>query len=114
MRKPTITLLSLLASLGLYTGDVSAADLPFYSTYPKIDMSRWYISNGWTNGGITACEWRATSVVPLPNRNLALILNDKGGSVRKYGCAEIHTNALSGYGSYEATIRTAAGSGLNT
>src|SRR6202000_1172119 len=52
--------------------------------------------------------------VTAHNGNLQLKLSDKGGTVRPIGCGEIHTYAQTKYGRYEARMRTAAGSGLNT
>ena len=104
-------LLSAFISLGLQTAN--AAPIPFFSKPGKIDGNQWYVSNGWANSDIQSCEWRKTAV-SADKENLKLTLSDKGGKVRPHGCGEIHTNALSGYGLYEASIKPAAGSGLNT
>jgi endo-1,3-1,4-beta-glycanase ExoK len=95
------------------TGLALAQDSSFFLPYPKIDSKKWYISNGWTNGDHQSCEWRADALSAV-NGNLQLKLSDKGGKVRPIGCAEIHTNARTGFGRYEARMRSAAGSGLNT
>lgn len=92
---------------------VQAAQIPFFSQYPAIDLNRWYISHGWTNGDHQACEWRADAISVVDKR-LVLTHSDKGGSVRPYGCPEIQTKERMGYGRYEVRMRSAAGSGLNT
>ena len=90
-----------------------AVELPFFKPYPTIDASRWYRSDGWSNGEHQSCEWRKDAL-SADSGNLKMTLSDKGGAVRPIGCAEIHTVATSGYGRYEARMKTAAGSGLNT
>jgi endo-1,3-1,4-beta-glycanase ExoK len=91
----------------------SAEESSFFLPYPKIDLKKWYISNGWSNGEHQSCEWRENAISGVDGA-LQLRLSDKGGLVRPIGCAEIHTYAHTGYGRYEARMRTAAGSGLNT
>ena len=98
--------------LGLQTAN-AADPIHFFSKSGKIDNNLWYISNGWANGDIQSCEWRKTAV-SADEDNLKLTLSKKGGKIRPYGCGEIHTNALSGYGLYTANLTAAAGSGLNT
>jgi endo-1,3-1,4-beta-glycanase ExoK len=87
--------------------------IPLFLPYPTIDTSKWYMSDGWTNGEHQSCEWRKDALSP-DDGNLKMTLSDKGGKVRPLGCAEIHTINTSGYGLYEARMKTAAGSGLNT
>ncbi len=90
-----------------------AAPLSFFSTYPGFDLERWHLSDGWTNGDHQSCEWKAEDLSAV-NGNLQLRLSDSSGKLRPYGCAEIKSNARTRYGRYEARMRTAAGSGLNT
>jgi endo-1,3-1,4-beta-glycanase ExoK len=90
-----------------------AADAGFTTSFQTLDKQIWTISDGWTNGDWQACEWRADAL-SFDQGNLLLTLSDKGGKLRPYSCPEIQTNAKHGYGLYEARLRTAAGSGLNT
>lgn len=90
-----------------------AGEIPFFSTYPQIDGKHWYISSGWTNGDHQSCEWR-DSAISVADKRIVLTLSSKGGKVRPIGCGEIHTQTPKGYGRYEARMRSAAGSGLNT
>jgi endo-1,3-1,4-beta-glycanase ExoK len=85
----------------------------FFRDYPQLDLKSWYVSDGWSNGDHQSCEWRAHAV-DLAGGKLRLTLSDRGGKVRPIGCGEIHTNKRYGYGRYEARLRSAAGSGLNT
>jgi endo-1,3-1,4-beta-glycanase ExoK len=90
-----------------------AENVPLFLPYPHLDTDRWYVSSGWTNGGHQSCEWRAEAVVPSDGK-LQLLLSDNGGTIRPLGCPELHTKETTSYGLYEARIRSAAGSGLNT
>ena len=115
-KKYTVRFLAALLAVVIVFGVVGTAiarDIPFFLPYPRIDTRDWYISDGWTNGVHQSCEWRADELSAV-HGNLQLKLSDKGGKVRPIGCAEIHTNARTGYGRYEARMRTAAGAGLNT
>ncbi len=90
-----------------------AQQLPFFSPYPHLDRTRWHPSSGWANGDWQSCEWRADDLSGVDG-NLQLRLSDKGGKLRRYDCAEIHSAARMKYGRYAARLRAAAGSGLNT
>ena len=112
--KLPLALLALLAALAPVEADTPrAGDIPLFSPYPTINAGRWYRSDGWTNGEHQSCEWRKDAL-SADDGNLKMTLSDRGGAVRPIGCAEIHTIATSGFGLYEARMKTAAGSGLNT
>lgn len=99
------------ASVCAVTAD--AGEIPLFAPFPQIDRQHWYISDGWANGSYQSCEWRADAI-SATGSNLLLTLSDKGGSIRPIGCAEMRTTSKTGYGFYEARMRSAAGSGLNT
>jgi endo-1,3-1,4-beta-glycanase ExoK len=90
-----------------------AKDEGFSYFFDSLDPRVWYVSNGWANGDHQSCEWRADAL-SIDNNTLKLTLSDRGGKIRPIGCPEIHTNQRLWYGFYEARMRTAAGSGLNT
>jgi len=83
----------------------------FHDSFDKIDGRRWYISSGWSNGAIQGCTWDS-SRVKVDDGVLTLSVSPAKATVP--GCAEIRTHARLGYGTYEARIRTAKGSGLNS
>ncbi len=85
----------------------------FHDPFDRIDRKRWYISDGWTNGNYQACTWLRENL-SSSGGILRLILRRAPNQHRSHGCAEIRTHAAHGYGTYEARIRSAAGSGLNT
>ena len=107
------TLIMVLVVASGVAGSAWAESSSFFRPYPTIDSKKWYISSGWTNGDHQSCEWREDAVSGVKG-NLQLRLSDKGGKLRPIGCAEIHTNDRTGFGRYEARMRSAAGSGLNT
>lgn len=87
--------------------------IPIFLKYPQIDRSLWYVSNGWANSNIQSCEWRATALSGVDKR-LRITLSDKGGKVRPHGCGELQSTKRYSYGSYEVSMKSAAGSGLNS
>ena len=112
-----IAFLSAPALLGLL-GHAAVAASPvsteaFSDRFEQISRNSWYVSNGWTNGPHQSCEWRPDALATTSN-GLMLELSDRGGKLRPIGCGELHTNKLYTYGLYEARMRSAAGSGLNT
>ncbi|MBU6474405.1 MAG: family 16 glycosylhydrolase [Alphaproteobacteria bacterium] len=113
MRKFVYCLGAVLLLLTAEARASSAGQLPFFSAYPRLDRAHWRVSDGWANGDWQSCEWRADAL-SATHGNLRLRLSDKGGKLRHYGCAEIHSAALTRYGRYEARLRAAEGSGLNT
>lgn len=89
------------------------ADGSFFEPFNKIDTSRWYLSDGWTNGRYQSCAWDANHVQAKDGR-LVLKLSDRANRERNTSCAELRTTKTLGYGLYEARIRSAAGPGLVT
>lgn len=83
----------------------------FFDPFNTLDGRRWFVSNGWTNGPIQGCTWDA-SRLKIVNGMLELSVGPAGA--KTLGCAEIRTHAHTGYGTYEARVRTATGSGMNS
>ncbi len=85
----------------------------FFEPFDRIDSSRWYVSDGWVNGNHQGCTWSRDNV--RVERGVLTLRHTKAPNhLRGLKCAEIRTNSRLGFGLYEARIRTAAGSGLNT
>lgn len=112
---PSLTILGILSSfiIGCLASPARADEIPFFGIFPLIAQKTWYISNGWSNGKHQSCEW-SKNAVKGHEKNLRLILSDKAGKTLPYTCGEIQTNKKYSYGRYEARIKTAAGSGLNS
>lgn len=95
------------------SGSARADDLPFFYGNKKIDTRNWYVSNGWTNGEHQSCEWQADALTDNGD-NLQIKISDKAGKTRPIACGEIRTKKLYSYGKYEARIKAATSSGVNT
>lgn len=92
----------------------------FVEEFDRLDAGRWYTSDGWTNGPHQNCTWRAGNV-RIEDGVLQLKLQAQadpaaGGAPapehRPYSCAEIQTQEVFGYGTYEVRMRPAAARGL--
>lgn len=103
-----------MAFLSLSPVQAQADPVPFFSPYPHIDRTTWYLSDGWANGDHQSCEWQAKSIIAIDNQTIRLRLSDTAGKTRPYSCGEIQSTTRFGYGRFEARIKTAAGSGLNS
>ncbi|MEZ5778659.1 MAG: family 16 glycosylhydrolase [Paracoccaceae bacterium] len=87
-------------------------DTSFFDDFTRLDPTRWYISDGWTNGDWQNCLW-STRAVSLSDGFLRLRFAPGVTADHDYICGEIQTRQSFGYGTYEARFRTGAGSGLN-
>lgn len=96
---------------------VAAPKLPksnsFFDAFNGIDGQRWMVSDGWVNGAQQGCTWSRETMV-AGGGVLHLRVAKSTNPLRAYKCAELQTNARYGYGTYEARMRIAKGSGLNT
>lgn len=85
----------------------------FREDFLTFDPARWYVSDGWSNGDYQNCQWSSTAVRHMPGRVTLMYLEDPTPT-HTYRCGEIQTNPRFGYGTFEAKIKTDAGSGLNS
>ena len=90
-----------------------AAGKSFVEKFDKLDKSRWYISDGWSNGDHQNCTWSAKQV-SVADGTLKLGFDKRKYKDRDHVCGEVQTNARFGYGTFEVRMKAAAGSGLNT
>lgn len=86
----------------------------FVDRFDRIDPKRWYVSDGWTNGGHQGCTWSRERIASVNGRLLLSLAPAAHATGGKTTCAEIRTHAALGYGTYEARLRVATGSGLNS
>ncbi|TKB36255.1 MAG: glycosyl hydrolase family protein, partial [Mesorhizobium sp.] len=107
-----IVLVSLVAGLV----PVRAQDLPtapsFVDDFTSLSRARWFISDGWTNGKHQNCTW-SKKLVELSDGVLTLGFEKRKLKDRDFACGEIQTKQRFGYGTYEARMKTDAGSGIN-
>jgi len=92
-----------------------AQDAPksFVENFERFDRSRWFVSDGWTNGDYQNCTW-SKNQVKVTGGILTLEFTKRPLKDRDYACAEVQTKARYDYGVYEARLRTPAGSGLDS
>jgi len=84
----------------------------FVDNFSNFDRSRWFVSDGWTNGAHQNCTW-SKDLVRLSDGVLSLGFEKRKLKDREFACAEIQTKQRYGYGVYEARMKTGTGSGLN-
>ncbi len=102
----------LFASVG-NAANADSGDPSFFEDFSTFDATRWYISDGWSNGDHQNCLWSESAVVPEKGRLSLYFFYDVTES-HDYRCAEIQSMGRFGYGAYEARFRTDEGSGLNS
>jgi endo-1,3-1,4-beta-glycanase ExoK len=105
-----------LASLVVGPTASRSQDMPsgpsFVDDFSSFNQSRWYVSDGWTNGSHQNCTW-SKDLIRLSDGALTLGFEKRKLKDRDFGCAEIQTKQRFGYGTYEARMKTDTGSGLN-
>ena len=114
IRKTLATLAVLAASLPVATlAQEANTGTSFVENFDKINRKIWYVSDGWDNGAHQNCTWSKKQVA-VQNGVLELTFEQRKAGKRDYACGEIQTLKRFGYGTYEARIKTAEGSGLNS
>ncbi|MDR7145339.1 endo-1,3-1,4-beta-glycanase ExoK [Rhizobium sp. BE258] len=84
----------------------------FFEDFDSVDANFWYISDGWTNGPHQNCTW-SQSMISTKAGLLTLRLEENEQS-KAFLCGEIQTRQAFGHGTYEARLKSATGSGLNS
>jgi endo-1,3-1,4-beta-glycanase ExoK len=102
----------LLAGLFLLPTAALAQSASFHDDFDSLDTQRWYVSDGWANGAHQNCVW-SSSQVSAADGMLKVGFAPVPKQDRQYSCGEIQTKQAYGYGTYEARLKTPAGSGLN-
>lgn len=96
----------------LLISPAAAQQAAFFDDFDRLDQTRWYVSDGWSNGAHQNCTWSADQVTAQGGRlNVGFAPEPKGD--RNYRCGEIQTRRAYGFGTYEARLKTPSGSGLN-
>ncbi|MET2829093.1 family 16 glycosylhydrolase [Mesorhizobium shangrilense] len=109
---------TLVALAGLIVGPTvsrsqdMASGASFVDDFTTFNPSRWYVSDGWTNGSHQNCTW-SKDLIRLSDGVLTLGFEKRKLKDRDFGCAEIQTKERFGYGTYETRMKTDTGSGLN-
>lgn len=85
----------------------------FVENFDAMDRSFWYVSDGWSNGAHQNCTW-SKKLARVENGQLQLGFQQGKAGDREYSCGEIQTKGRYRYGTYEARVKAATGSGLNS
>lgn len=103
---------SALALAALILPAQAFAQEAFRDDFNKLDQGRWYVSDGWSNGAHQNCTW-STDQVKVADGRLRVGFAPMPKGDRQYRCGELQTRTPYGYGTFEARLKTPAGSGLN-
>ncbi|KKB12927.1 hypothetical protein VE25_04575 [Devosia geojensis] len=101
-----------LACLALPLSAAAQAQESFFDTFYTLNQQRWYVSDGWANGPHQNCLWSAGQVTTGQGKLRIGFAAIPAGD-RSYSCGEIQTKQAFGHGTFEASVKTPAGSGLN-
>ena len=85
----------------------------FFEPFYTLNQQRWYVSDGWANGAHQNCLWSAGQVSTGQGRLRIGFAAIPAGD-RAYSCGEVQTKQAFGHGTFEASVKTPAGSGLNS
>jgi endo-1,3-1,4-beta-glycanase ExoK len=109
---PTQTIGLMCLSLAMTAQPAMAQQASFFDGFDSLSSQRWYVSDGWANGAHQNCAWAARAVT-ASNGMLNVSFLKQNGAGRSYICGELQTRQSYGYGTFEARLKTPAGSGLN-
>ncbi|MQX07651.1 glycoside hydrolase family 16 protein [Sinorhizobium fredii] len=108
-----VTALPLTCSVSNATAQEGANGASFLDDFDKLDSKTWFVSDGWDNGAHQNCTW-SKKQVKIVDGILELGFEERKEGKRNFACGEIQTRKRFGYGTYEARIKAADGSGLNS
>lgn len=94
------------------TMPAAAQDYSFHDDFDQLDLSRWYVSDGWANGSHQNCQWSEREVEAANGLLLVGFAPVPAGD-RAYRCGEVQTRTAFGPGVFEARLKVPSGSGLN-
>lgn len=111
-----IFVLTFLLTLAATTG-AHAVGATFLDNLDSFNPARWQESDGWTNGGVFNCGWRADHL-KFPASMMTLRLDNTGCpgkcSGKPFASGQYQTLDVYGYGRFEARMKAAKGSGILT
>ncbi|KKN63837.1 hypothetical protein LCGC14_0497670 [marine sediment metagenome] len=92
---------------------INPSTVPFESTLGRFSADKWYVSDGWRNGGHQNCTWSRRAVAFTLGRGLTLRYIPGLEAADNALCGEVQTRTWFQYGTFEARLRAEQGSGLN-
>lgn len=115
--KQPIRFASMMLAAACLAGTAEAQDgssgTSFVEAFDTLDPAIWYISDGWNNGSHQNCTW-SRKQVRIAGGAVELTFEKRATGERDYACGEIQTRKRFGYGTYEARMKSADASGLNS
>ena len=94
-------------------GAATDGSVSFFDGFDTLSSARWYVSDVWSNGAHQNCAWSKQQISVSDGLLNVGFAKSPGADNRLYTCGEVQTKTNYGYGTYEARIKTPAGSGLN-
>jgi len=110
----SVLTLSIFASVTLLSTNAHAATTSnLFDNFKSFDTNIWSKSDGWTNGSMFNCTWRAGNVNFNKNGEMELsITNDTKGGSMPYAGGEYRSNSKYGYGLYKVNMKPAKHNGV--
>jgi endo-1,3-1,4-beta-glycanase ExoK len=97
------------------TGPAEALGTTFFDDLTSFNTSLWQKSNGWTNGSMFNCGWRADHI-DFTGGVMSLTLDNatctSGCSGKPYASGEYRSADVYGYGRFETRMKPPRGSGV--
>lgn len=108
-KKWLITLCSSLLLLTSLTVTAKGATV-FWEPMTYYNQQAWQKADGYSNGNMFNCTWRANNATFTNDGKLRLALTSS--SYNKFDCAEYRSNFKTGYGLYEVSMKPAKNVGI--
>lgn len=99
-----VMMFSLFSSVSAFAGYV------FWEPLSNFNSSTWQKADGYSNGGMFNCTWRANNVSFTSDGKLRLGLSSS--SQNKFDCGEYRSTNNYGYGLYEVSMKPAKNAGV--
>ncbi|MEK3882988.1 glycoside hydrolase family 16 protein [Paenibacillus sp. PL2-23] len=108
-KKWLVALCSSLVLLASLAGTVFGATT-LWEPLTSHNSQKWEMSNGWSNGSMFNCTWRANNAIITSNGKLRLSITSP--SKDKFDCGEYRSKDKYGYGLYEVRMKPAKNTGV--
>lgn len=109
MKKKTWVTLVTTGMLSLLLAVSASAAYVFWEPLTYFNSGTWHKADGWSNGGMFNCTWRANNV-NFSNGTMKLGLTSS--AYNKFDCGEYRSNNTYGYGLYEVSMKPAKNTGI--
>lgn len=111
-RKAVLPILALVAWTMTLSATAVQSASSFFEPFDELSDSRWFVSNGWTNGDHQSCLWHKDAV-EIQSGKLLLSLVAADNPDHGLSCGEVQTNERFGYGTFEVRMKVPYATGMN-